>query len=105
MTISPHRSIYFPDHLGGLDTLDRSACYSLLSALADGSRFREFKPRFGRGLVTGFSFVRGRLVGLLVNCGPLDADDAQKGAHFVQLCDNRAVPMVFLQNGSNSINK
>ena len=55
--------------------------------------------------MTGFSFVRGRLVGVLVNCGPLDADDAQKGSHFVQLCDNRAVPMVFLQNGSNSVNK
>ncbi len=72
------------------------------------SRFLEFKARFGEGhLVTGFSRINGSLVGLVANCssnnnnkGPLQAADGQKGSHFIQLCDSRDIPLVFLQNGS-----
>ncbi len=58
--------------------------------------------RFGGNLITGFSFLEGQLTGLVANCGTLSAPDAQKGAHFMELCDARDVPIVFLQNSSNS---
>ena len=58
---------------------------------------------FGGNLVCGFGHLYGQLVGWLVNCGPISGPDAQKGAHFVQLCDNRDVPLVFLQNSSRSV--
>ena len=74
----------------------------MLSCLSDGSRFREFKALFGRNLICGFAFVEGQLTGFFANCGPITAADAQKGAHFAELCDARDVPMVFLQNSSRS---
>lgn len=92
------------DYLGSLPALDREHAYAVLAGLTDGSRFKEFKAMFGSSLVTGFGLVEGRLTGFLVNCGPLEAADGQKGAHFAFLCDSRDVPLVFLQNGGNSIN-
>ena len=74
----------------------------MIAALTDGSRFSEFKKNFGPNLIAGFSFIHGRLVGLLMNCGQLSAADSQKGGHFVQLCDRRDIPIVFLQNSSGS---
>lgn len=53
-------------------------------------------------MITGYAFLHGRLVGVVANCGPLTAADAQKGAHFVELCDARDAPLVFLQNSSRS---
>lgn len=70
----------------------------VLSRLTDGSRFQEFKARFGTSLVTGFAKIHGHLVGIVANNGELSYEAALKGSHFVQLCDQRDVPLLFLQN-------
>ena len=70
----------------------------LLTHLVDGSRFLEFKAEYGRTLVTGFARIHGHPVGIVANQGVLFSESALKGAHFVQLCDQRRVPLVFLQN-------
>ena len=66
--------------------------------VVDGSRFDEFKPRFGETLVTGFAHLMGCPVGIIANNGVLFSESAQKGAHFVELCSQRKIPLVFLQN-------
>ena len=70
----------------------------LIARLVDGSVFDEFKARFGTTLVTGFARIQGMPVGILANNGVLHSDSAQKGAHFIQLCNKRAIPLLFLQN-------
>ena len=70
----------------------------VVSRLVDGSRFTEFKPDYGTTLVTGFARLHGHPVGIVANNGVLFRESALKGAHFVQLCDQRGVPLVFLQN-------
>ena len=64
----------------------------------DGSRFDEFKTRFGETLVCGFAHIKGCPVGIIANNGVLFSESAQKGAHFVELCSQRNIPLVFLQN-------
>ncbi|QHQ35841.1 carboxyl transferase domain-containing protein [Algicella marina] len=66
--------------------------------LVDGSRFDEFKARFGETLVCGFAHIDGYHVGIIANNGVLFSDSAQKGAHFVELCAQRRIPLIFLQN-------
>jgi 3-methylcrotonyl-CoA carboxylase beta subunit len=66
--------------------------------LVDGSRFAEFKAQYGTTLVTGFARIHGHPVGMVANNGVLFGESALKGAHFVQLCDARSVPLLFLQN-------
>ncbi len=66
--------------------------------MVDGSRFAEFKAEFGQTLVTGFAHVHGHPVGIVANNGILFSESAQKGAHFIELCDQRGLPLVFLQN-------
>merc|ERR1719427_268116 len=88
--------------LAGQDTIDIPGVMALLARFTDASRFFQFKERFGGNLVCGFGHLYGQLVGLLANAGPVTAADAQKGGHFVQLCDNRDLPLVFLQNSSKS---
>ncbi len=70
----------------------------LIARLVDGSVFDEFKALFGTTLVTGFSRIEGMQVGILANNGVLHSDSAQKGAHFIQLCNQRGIPLLFLQN-------
>lgn len=70
----------------------------LVSRLIDGSRFQEFKARFGTTLVTGFAKIHGHLVGIVANNGELSYEAALKGCHFVQMCDHRDIPLLFLQN-------
>ncbi|MCK0168965.1 methylcrotonoyl-CoA carboxylase [Jannaschia sp. S6380] len=70
----------------------------VIMRLVDGSRFDEFKARFGETLVTGFAQVEGMPVGLVANNGVLFSEAAQKGAHFIELCSQRKIPLVFLQN-------
>ncbi|XP_063357229.1 methylcrotonoyl-coenzyme A carboxylase 2 isoform X2 [Pelmatolapia mariae] len=70
----------------------------VVSRLVDGSRFLEFKARYGTSLVTGFAKIHGHLVGILANDGQLSYEAALKGSHFVQLCNQRDVPLLFLQN-------
>ncbi|MEM6896928.1 MAG: carboxyl transferase domain-containing protein [Pseudomonadota bacterium] len=66
--------------------------------IVDGSRFDEFKPRFGETLVTGFAQIAGMPCGIIANNGVLFSESAQKGAHFVELCSQRKIPLIFLQN-------
>ncbi|XP_067419462.1 methylcrotonoyl-CoA carboxylase beta chain, mitochondrial-like isoform X3 [Emydura macquarii macquarii] len=70
----------------------------ILSRLIDGSRFQEFKAEYGTTLVTGFAHVEGHLVGIVANNGELTHDASLKGSHFVQLCSQRSIPILFLQN-------
>lgn len=70
----------------------------LLARVLDGGRFQHFKKHFGTTLVTGFGQLYGQPVGVVANNGVLFSESAQKGAHFVQLCAQRRVPLLFLQN-------
>jgi len=70
----------------------------VIARVVDGSRFDEFKARFGETLVCGFAHIHGMLVGIIANNGVLFSESALKGAHFVELCSQRKVPLVFLQN-------
>ncbi|WP_069387343.1 carboxyl transferase domain-containing protein, partial [Cellulosimicrobium cellulans] len=70
----------------------------IVARLVDGSRFHEFKREYGDTLVTGFARIHGHPVGILANQGVLFGASALKGAHFVELCDQRGVPLLFLQN-------
>ncbi|MFN9479681.1 MAG: carboxyl transferase domain-containing protein [Betaproteobacteria bacterium] len=70
----------------------------VIARLVDGSEFDEWKARFGTTLVTGFAWIEGMPVGIVANNGILFSESAQKGAHFIELCCQRKVPLVFLQN-------
>jgi 3-methylcrotonyl-CoA carboxylase beta subunit len=70
----------------------------VIARLVDGSRFQEFKARYGKTLVTGFAHLHGYPVGIVANNGILFGESALKGAHFIELCNQRNVPLVFLQN-------
>lgn len=70
----------------------------VIARIVDGSRFHEFKPLFGKTLVTGFAHIWGMPVGIIANNGVLFSESAQKAAHFIELCEQREVPLIFLQN-------
>jgi 3-methylcrotonyl-CoA carboxylase beta subunit len=70
----------------------------IIARIVDGSEFDEFKARFGTTLVTGFAKIEGMSVGIIANNGILFSESAQKGAHFIELCCQRKIPLVFLQN-------
>ncbi|NNE89139.1 MAG: methylcrotonoyl-CoA carboxylase, partial [Silicimonas sp.] len=70
----------------------------IIARIVDGSRFSEFKARFGATLVCGFAHIDGIPVGIIANNGVLFSESALKGAHFVELCSQRKSPLVFLQN-------
>ena len=70
----------------------------VIARIVDGSRFWEFKAEYGPTLVTGFAHVHGHPVGIIANNGVLFSESALKGTHFIELCDQRAIPLVFLQN-------
>ena len=70
----------------------------LIARVVDGSRFHEFKARYGTTLVCGFAHIHGHKVGIVANNGILFSESSQKGAHFVELCGQRGIPLVFLQN-------
>ncbi|CTQ33557.1 carboxyl transferase domain-containing protein [Jannaschia rubra] len=92
---------YDPEELFDVVPGDLRTPYDIrevIMRLVDGSRFDEFKARFGDTLVTGFAEVEGMTVGLVANNGVLFSEAAQKGAHFIELCSQRNIPLVFLQN-------
>ena len=72
--------------------------HEIVARLVDGSRFHEFKPLYGETLVCGFAHVKGFPVGIVANDGILFSQSALKGAHFIELCAQRRIPLVFLQN-------
>ena len=93
--------LYPPSTLTGLLSLSlRShiSAYDILARLTDGSLFQEFKSQYGTTLVTGFARIHGHQVGILCSNGPLYSESALKGAHFIQLCNQRDIPLVFFQN-------
>jgi acetyl-CoA carboxylase carboxyltransferase component len=70
----------------------------VIARLVDGSRFREFKANYGTTLVTGFAHLEGYPIGIIANNGVLFSESALKGAHFIELCTSRHIPLLFLQN-------
>ncbi len=93
--------LYDPSEITGVVPADLRTPYDIREVIArivDGSRFDEFKARYGATLVCGFAHVFGMPVGIIANNGVLFSESAQKGAHFVELCSQRKIPPVFLQN-------
>ena len=90
-----------PSELYGVVPADPRVPYDVrevIARLVDGSRFSEFKALYGSTLVTGFARLHGHPVGIIANNGVLFAESALKGAHFIELCDQRSIPLLFLQN-------
>ncbi|KAF2728768.1 carboxyl transferase [Polyplosphaeria fusca] len=82
----------------GMNLRRQIPAHEIIARIVDGSSFAEFKPGYGTTLVTGFARIYGHLVGIVANNGILFSESALKGAHFVQLCGKRDIPLVFLQN-------
>ena len=92
---------YDPEEILGVVPADLRTPYDIrevIARLVDGSRLDEFKARFGATLVCGFAHVMGVPVGIVANNGVLFSESAIKGAHFIELCSQRRIPLVFLQN-------
>jgi 3-methylcrotonyl-CoA carboxylase beta subunit len=93
--------VYDPQELNGIVPADTCRPYDvreIIARIVDSSQFDEFKSRFGSTLVTGFAHIEGMPVGIVANNGILFSESAQKGAHFIELCAQRKIPLVFLQN-------
>jgi 3-methylcrotonyl-CoA carboxylase beta subunit len=98
-SVEPPR--YDPSEIDGILPLDARTPYDVrevLARLVDGSRFHEFKSRYGQTLVTGFAHLHGMPVGILANNGILFSESALKATHFIELASQRGVPLLFLQN-------
>jgi acetyl-CoA carboxylase carboxyltransferase component len=98
---SPEEPAYDPAEIYGIVSADRRKPYDVrevIARLVDGSRFDEFKQRYAPTLVTGFARLHGFLVGLVANNGVLFSESALKATHFLELCNLRGIPLVFLQN-------
>jgi 3-methylcrotonyl-CoA carboxylase beta subunit len=93
--------LYQADEIYGIipqDTRKPFDVRDIIARLVDGSEFQEFKERYGSTLVCGFAKIHGYLVGIVANNGILFSESSMKGAHFVELCGQRKIPLVFLQN-------
>lgn len=93
--------IYDAEELLGIVSADVKVPFDsreVLARVLDGSRFSEFKPEYGKTLITGWGKVHGYPVGILANNGVIFSEDANKGAQFIQLCNKRNTPLIFLQN-------
>ncbi len=92
---------FAPEELYGViptDTRKPFDVREIIARVVDGSEFHEFKARFGTTLVCGFAHIEGMPVGIIANNGILFSESAQKGAHFIELCCQRKIPLIFLQN-------
>lgn len=97
----PEDPYYDPEEIYGIIPKDLRKPFDireLIARIVDGSYFHEFKPLYGPTLVTGFARIWGYLVGIVANNGVLFSQSALKGAHFIQLCNSRKIPIIFLQN-------
>jgi len=81
-----------------VDTRHPVDVHEIIARIVDGSRFEAFKPLYGATLVCGFAHVEGMRIGIIANNGILFSESAMKGAHFIQLCCQRKIPLLFLQN-------
>ncbi len=98
---APEMPAHDPEEMLGVVPADLRTPYDIREVIArtvDGSRFDEFKARFGPTLVTGFAHIEGIPCGIIANNGILYSESAAKGAHFIELCCQRRIPLVFLQN-------
>ena len=98
---APEDPRYDPAEIYGIVSAEGRTPYDvreIIARLVDGSRFDEFKERYGTTLVTGFARLHGFLVGIIANNGVLFSESALKATHFMELCNLRGVPLVFLQN-------
>ncbi len=97
----PEEPLYSPAEIYGIIPKDAKISYDVrevIARLVDGSRLHEFKSNYGATLVTGFSHIFGYPVGIIANNGVLFSESALKAAHFIELCDQRMIPLLFLQN-------
>lgn len=97
----PVEPLYPAEELYGVISADIKKPYDIREVIArivDGSEFKEFKPLYGTTLVCGFAHIYGYPVGIIANNGILFSESALKGAHFIELCSQRKIPLVFLQN-------
>jgi 3-methylcrotonyl-CoA carboxylase beta subunit len=102
VAVQPPREPLFPvEELYGVIPKDTRRPFDIrevIARLVDGSEFHEFKARYGKTLVCGFAHLHGYPVGIVANNGILFSESALKGAHFIELCNQRDIPLVFLQN-------
>ncbi len=99
--VEPEAPVHDPAELGAVIPADARTPYDVrdvITRVVDGSRFHEFKREYGATLVCGFAHIHGHPVGIIANNGVLFSESAMKGAHFIELCDQRRTPLVFLQN-------
>src|SRR6187549_3462478 len=98
---SPEEPAYDPREIYGIVNAETRHPYEvreIIARLVDGSRFDEFKERYGATLVTGFARLHGFLIGIVANNGVLFSESALKATHFIELCNLRGIPLIFLQN-------
>ena len=99
--VAPRPPLYDGAELHGVIPTDKRKPYDvreIIARIVDASEFDEFKARYGTTLVTGFAHIEGMPVGIVANNGILFSESAMKGAHFIELCGQRKIPLVFLQN-------
>ena len=86
------------DGIVGTNLKQEIPMHEVIARIVDGSEFSEFKPLYGPSLITGFATIYGNPVGILANNGILFSESSLKGAHFIELCCQRNIPLIFLQN-------
>ncbi|MEO7936752.1 MAG: carboxyl transferase domain-containing protein [Dokdonella sp.] len=99
--IEPREPAYAAEEIYGIVPRETRIPFDireLIARIVDGSEFTEFKARYAKTLITGFAHIHGYPVGIIANNGILFAESALKGAHFIELCNQRNIPLVFLQN-------
>ena len=99
--IEPRPPLFDPEEIYGIVSKDPRKPFDIkeiIARIVDGSEFHEFKARYGKTIVTGFANIFGYKVGIIANNGILFSESSLKAAHFIDLCDQRRIPIVFLQN-------
>ena len=99
--IQPEPPLYDPEEIYGIVNRDLAVpydCREVIARIVDGSRFLEFKEHYGSTLVCGYAHIHGYPVGILGNNGILFSESALKATQFIQICDKREIPLIFLQN-------
>ncbi len=101
--VEPEPPAYDPSEIYGIVSADDRIPFDateIIARLVDGSRFAAFKPEWGESIVCGFARIWGHLVGIISNNGIIFSESALKATHFIELCEQRRIPLVFLQNTS-----
>ena len=99
----PEPPAYAADELYGIVSADDRIPFDateIIARIVDGSKFSPFKPEWGESIVTGFARIHGHMVGIIANNGIIFSESALKATHFIELCEQRRIPLLFLQNTS-----